>query len=161
MLKIIKSKKNKGSGLIEIVISAGIILLVLTGLYNVHVYFLKTTIRNIDALKATFLMEEGVEAVKTIRDSGWPKISSLSLNTNYHLVFVNSDWATTTTASLIDDHFDRVFSIDQVYRDVNGNIISNGGSADSGSRKLTVSVSWRNGEATTTKSVVTYITNII
>lgn len=151
---------KKGTSLVEVIIAAAVILLVLSGLYTTHIFFLKTILRNIDTVKANFLMEEGIEAVKTIRDSDWVKISSLIPGTNYRLTFNSSVWATTTSVALIENRFDRVFSVEEVYREVDGDITESGGTLDEGTMKLNVSVSWWNGVSTTTKSTETYISNL-
>ena len=72
----------------------------------------------------------------------------------------NNTWKATSTIYTIDSIFDRTFKLYSVNRDSNGRVVLNGGTLDSNTRELTVSVSWRLKGATTTKVLSTYITNI-
>ena len=122
-----------------------------------------------DSLKseqAAYLAEDGVEAVKTIRDISWTNISSLSTTTNYYLYLdlsssTNVLWRATTTATSSNPSFTRVLRLADVQRDVNGRIVSSGGTVDPKSKQVTVSLTWLAKSGTTTKSIVTYVTSAI
>jgi Tfp pilus assembly protein PilV len=157
--------KNKiyknGFGMIEVVIGSSIISLVMFSMASVVNISAKLSSENSNNNKAVFLIEEGVEAVKIMRDSSWQKISSLTPGTNYYLNFNGTTWATTTTNTFVDGVFERKFVLSSINRDATSqDIVTSGGSVDTETKKLTVSVSWRFRNATTTKSVSTYITNM-
>ena len=145
--------------MVEVLVGAGIILLALVGLIGVYTFYLQTTLSLQERIQAGALLEEGIEAVKFMRDNGWSSITALSASSTYYIVFTGTTWQASSATSSIDGTFYRSFVINQVYRDVNSQIASSG-TIDPNSRKLTVSVSWREGKATTTKSLSTYITNI-
>ncbi len=163
-------RKNlqKGSGLVEILVAIFIFSIILGALINASSAYFSGAGANLLSTKAAYLAEEGIEAVKTIRDSNWSNISTSTLedNTDYYLYFdtsssTNNIWKATTTASIIDNNFVRTFKVNSVNRDANGRIISSGGTIDAYTKKLTVSISWVSNNSTTTKSLSTYITNIL
>ncbi len=105
-------------------------------------------------------------AVKIIRDTGWGNITSFTDNTNYYLYFdtsssTNNIWKATSTISLVDSIFTRTFKSNSVYRDINGRIVQSGGTLDLHTKKITVSISWKLKNATTTKLLSTYIADIL
>lgn len=156
-----KIKRNTGLSLIEILIGSAIISVTLVSMVAAYAAVERYAFANMHALKATHLAEEGVEAIKFMRDSGWASnISSLSDNTAYHLYWDGSKWTSTTSEYYIDTKFDRVFTLSPVNRDGSYNVVSSGGSPDSNSRKATVTVSWRGYSATSTKVVEVYLFNI-
>lgn len=143
----------------EIVVSAAIITTVLIGLVAAFHGALKISAETGKKTQANFLAEEGMEAVRIMRDMDWNNIGNLSTTTQYRLAFVNSIWATSTAVALIDGVFDRTFAAGDVYRDGAGKIASSG-AYDSETKKVTVLVAWRKGNATTTVSIATYFARI-
>jgi len=111
------------------------------------------------SIQVAFLLEEGMETVKIIRDSSWNNINNLTTGNTYFLEFLNHDWIATSTNTYIDGKFERSFVIENVYRDINDDIIVSGGTLDINTKKTTVSVSWHNGKSTSTKSISAYLTN--
>ena len=169
-----KDKKTSsfcGLILIEVVISVSILLVVFLSLIAVYNYYIKVSINNIPLIKSSYLLEEDIEVVKILRDDSWTsKISPLTLETKYYIVYnVNAPTfdVTLTPQSLIDGVYQRTFTLSSVTRDSDSDIQSFGnasggasGTIDTNTKKLTVTVSWWNGSATTTKQLSTYITNI-
>lgn len=159
--KIFVNKKlSKGFGLIEIIIGSSILTI---SLISISTYFQKSLQLNQDSVKitqASFLLEEGLEIAKFFRDTSWLNISGLTPGTSYYLQFDGTKWATTSSNAFIDGSFERKLLIDNVFRDVNDDIVSSGGTNDPNTKKTTVSVSWFGRSGTTTKSISTYLTNI-
>ena len=99
-----KTKNNKGFGIAEIVVAVAIIALSIFGLLTVAGVSLKTLRANTSNIQAAFLIEEGVEAVKVLRDSGWDaNISPLNAGESYYLSFNSTTWEATTTNVFIDN----------------------------------------------------------
>jgi Tfp pilus assembly protein PilV len=161
-MKLKNSKK--GIGLVEILIAIFIFTVVLLSLITVSNLYLSGADANLSLVKSAYLAEEGVEAVKTIRDSGWANISALSTTTVYYFYFnpTSSIWQATTTKTYGSiDSFVRSFTLGSVNRTNDTyHRISASGVSDPNTKLLTVSVSWQNQGATTTKSISTYITNL-
>ncbi|MBI3633949.1 MAG: hypothetical protein HY226_06720 [Candidatus Vogelbacteria bacterium] len=156
---IVKSQK-KGAGIMEVIVGLAIVMLGVFVLLRTYNYYLKFGLLHKYDVQAALLAEEGIEAVKLLRDSGWTnKISTLNSGIVYRLAFVNSSWTSTTTVKYIDGVFDRTFVLSDVYRDSNDDV-ANSGTLDPGTRKLIVFVAYRSGLSTTTKSISAYITNL-
>lgn len=154
---------KKGFGLVEVVIAASIISLLIAALIGATNSFLKTSIKNTSTVKAGYLLEEGAEAMKVIRDRGYTTyITTLSNNTPYYLYWNGTIWTATTSPSAIDAMFYRTITLGAVYRNGSSDI-SNSGSLDTGTRIATVTVSWidNTSQATTSKTLVTYIANLL
>lgn len=160
------SKKNlngslsKGFGLIEIIIGSAILTV---SLVATSTYFQKTLQLNQDSgktVQSSFLLEEGIEAVKFFRDTNWTNISGLAAGTSYFLQFDGTKWATTSSNIFVDSVFERKFILNNVSRNANDDIVSSGGTNDPDTKKVTVLVSWLGRNGTTTKTISTYITNI-
>ena len=112
-----------------------------------------------NVVQASFLLEEGVEAVRILRDSSWSNINNLTKGVPYYLEFSGSKWGTTTTSTYIDGKFERSFVVDSVRRDINDDI-SSSGITDQNSNKVSVFVSCFGTNGTTTQEIIFYITNI-
>lgn len=155
----INSSKS-GFGLVEIIIGLAIILISLFSLMAVLEISFQLINKSSNNIKASFLLEEGIEAVKILRDSGWTaNIVSLDVGTVYYLNFSGSTWQSTAENTYIDGVFERSFMFEDVFRDANDDIAA-GGVLDPDTKKVSVSVSWREKSSTTTQSVIIYLTNL-
>lgn len=161
-----KKKLIAGSGLVEILVAVFIFTIVLGSLITASNMYLAGAAENLKSIKGVYLAEEGVEAIKIIRDIGWDNVSILSNDVDYYLYFdtsssTNNFWGATSTPSYIDSVFNRTFKFDAVYRDSNGRITTEGGILDLYTKKVTVSVSWPSKSTITTKILSTYIADIL
>ena len=147
--------------MLEVVIGAAIMSASLLSLMSVFNMSLRFAEQSIKKTQASFLLEEGMEVVRILRDSGWhDNIESLDTGTPYYLDFSEDKWIAASTADYIDGVFDRVFILNDVYRDSNYDIVDLGGDLDTDTRKITVAISWFDGKGTTKESIHSYITNI-
>jgi len=149
---------SRGVSLIEIIVGVSIISISLIGLISAYNTFLGVTFKNTKKIQAAYLLEEGVEAIRSMRDESWENISGLSTGIDYGLSFNGVVWATSTLAS-VDEVFYRKFEVFNVYRDVNDDIATSG-TLDPGAKFFTVNVEWVQGAATTTKSISFYLADI-
>jgi Tfp pilus assembly protein PilV len=155
----LKKKYNEGISLVEVVISAAILLVFLTAITNVYLTFIKTATDGTEEIKSYYLAEEGIEAVKTLRDGSWASnIETLSTTTDYYLEWSGTAWLSTETEQVVDGFY-RTFTVTDAFRDGNDDLAVSG-TFDPDTRKLQVDVSWSKDNATTTESIETYITNI-
>lgn len=109
--------------------------------------------------QASFLLEEGAEAVRVLRDNAWTNISSLTPNTNYYPTFSGGTWTLSLTPNTVGI-FTRTATIATVNRDNTTKDISGTGTNDPGTKLVTVTVSWVEGGTTVTKTLQFYIMNI-
>jgi prepilin-type N-terminal cleavage/methylation domain-containing protein len=153
---------KKGFTLVEVLVSISIFTVVLGSLIVASNMYLSGAG---DALKNTegaYCAQEEIEAVKIMRDTNWNSIST-STTAQKYLVWgtASSTWMATTTATTTCSTFTRTFSIATTSRDSNGRLTTSGGTRDDNTLKVTVTVSWKTKTSTTTKTLSTYITNII
>lgn len=155
------SKKN-GLTVIEVVVASAVFAAAVVGIAGAYNYFSRVAYRNTASVQAAFLAEEGIEAVRILRDYSWTSnIANLSNGTTYRLTWNGTRWGTTTAVSLIDNQFDRTVVLSAVNRDGSFDVVTSGGTLDTGTRKVTVNVAWSlPGVGTSTKTVEAYVSNI-
>lgn len=147
--------------MVEVMIASAIILAAVLALLGVHSLYLQTALANSDTAKAAYLAEEGIEAMRYLRDDSWSaKIAPLSPSTNYAVVLSGGVWQTDTSSFYVG-HFERVITVAPVARDeATGDIVSSGGADDPDTRLVVSTVSWPSRGATSTRSIATYLTNL-
>ena len=148
-----------GFGVVEIVIGSALISIALIGLIAVFQSSLVASREAGRKITATFLAEEGMEAVRLMRDRSWTNISGLSTTTTYYLTFTGGTWATTTVSVSTFGTYYRTIRVSDVSRDVSDDIAGSG-TWDSGTKKITADVSWQKRGATTTISLSSYLADI-
>lgn len=151
---------KKGVGLVEMIVGLSVfVIIVLSFIISLN-YFIKNSILGTKTVQSYFLTEEGLEAIKSMRNNSWAtNINQLVSGQEYYFYFNGSKWESTTTPIKIDDFFTRKFNLENIYRDTNGDI-SSSGVLDAGSKKVNVSVSYSIKENVITKNLSTVITNI-
>ena len=162
MFSLKKNLLKKGLSLVEVLVASTLIIVFFMALVGIYNTYLKISKTNIYSIKAGYLAEEGIESIKSLRDISWNNnIAPLSTNSNLYLTFSGGRWVSTSTNTFIDGMFERKINITEVNRDPsNGDIVTSGGSLDSGTRLVTVTVSWPYKNATSTRVMATYITNL-
>ena len=155
---------NKGFGLVEVVIASAIISVSIFSLSAVSVIGNRLQSQSLEKTRANFLSEEGLEAMRFLRDKSWnTNLANLSIGTNYYISFASStsQWSIgSTTPPYIDSFFDRKIMVENVFRDSNDNIVLSGGTQDPDTKKVTVAVLWQDRNATTSINLSTYLSDI-
>jgi len=170
IIKKIKEKYRTGFTLVEIVVGVGMLTMFLGANFLYFRKVLDVSQQTTRHIQSGFLLEEGVEAVKLLRDKGWgANIATLTNGTKYYFTWdsINREWDVTTTPQLVENLFTRYFILAAVYRNVGtDNIVPASVGApdvlDTGTKKVVVTVVWplRSSTVTSTSSVETYISNI-
>lgn len=154
------NNKQYGTVLVEVIVAVSIISIIFIELFGVATRTLSFSYQSLKTSEASFLLEEGAEAVKTIRDDNWTTLSASLLETPYYLSFSSGIWSLTSTETQIGE-YTRTVTLHSVYRDTNDDIISSGdGTLDPDIIRIAVSVIWPNGNQTSTKTLSFYIANI-
>lgn len=109
--------------------------------------------------QASFLLEEGAEAVRILRDNAWSNLSSLVVGTNYYPTFSGGTWTLSATANTVGI-FTRKVTMANVNRDNATKDIAGAGTNDPGTKLITVTVSWPEGGVTINKTLQFYIVDI-
>ena len=153
---MLNNKFTSGFGLIEVVVVTAIASAVLAAFLQVGILSIRLLRAERERLEATMIAQEGMEAVRSIRDESWTNnITPLVNGTIYYPSIINSKWTLSTSGSgLVNNIYTRQVVFDQVSRDSNDNIASSG-TADTGTRKVTVTVLWGNLQT----QIVSYIAN--
>lgn len=153
-------KIKKGFSLVEIVVMVSVVFVFMFIVWQIYVLYIKIASSNPDNFQASFIAEEGIEAVKFMRDDSWTdNIAPLVSGTAYTLVFDGSSWMVTTDVIFVSNKFDRRIYFEDVSRNFMGNIDSLG-DPDQNTKKVVVEVSWQKDFSTTTRTITTYVSNI-
>lgn len=145
--------------MVEAVVVISVIAIFVLLSLSVNAFYAEISKRNKHYIQASFLAEEGIEALKYMRDDSWTtNIDPLIPNTDYYLIF-NSGWVATTVAQNTNGYY-RSFRVYDVLRDVNGNIVETGGGLDAGTKFLQMKVEWLSKSGTSTREVSAYIADI-
>jgi type II secretory pathway pseudopilin PulG len=151
-----------GFTLVEVVVAAAMITVSFVAIAMYYKKVLDVSEDTTRHIQSGFLLEEGLEAVKLLRDEGWnANIGSLSTTTNYYLTWSGTFWRTTTVPIKVENIFTRTIKFSDVRRDGVDSIAA-AGTLDSGTKKVTVAVTWlvRGGSGMATDTAETYVTNL-
>ncbi len=154
-------KNKKGFALVELMVACSIIVVATFALVSAGQKGIVLSERALRQTQASYLLEEGAEVMKIIRDGGWSSVSSLSSGTTYYLSYDNSTntWSISTTANTIDSFFTRSIVLSDVKRDSNDDIASSG-TTDSHIKKVTVTVTWNASTGSVSKDLSFYLVDI-
>ncbi len=149
-----------GFSLVELIIGLAIVTIVFIAVFTAYSRFLAIELEVPHQIKGSFLLEEGLETMRFMRDGGWDaNIATLSTTSVYQLYWTGTTWQATTTPQVIDGLFYRTLSISDVRRDGNDDIASVG-TYDPNTKRIDVSVAWLARTGTTTKTASTYLTDL-
>ncbi|MEK7607762.1 MAG: hypothetical protein AAB484_02485 [Patescibacteria group bacterium] len=151
---------KKGSTLIEIVVVTAILALVSLAFLGTFTALSQFHYKDMLIIKGELLAEEGIEALRFVKESGWNNLSSIPSGSKRYLSLAPSAWSITTNPEVVDGEFFRYFRVYEVLRDASDDIVSSSGTIDPDTLLLDVSVDWNWRGSTTTANYKSYITNI-
>lgn len=152
-----KNKKYIESGLsiIEILVVIAILATTLTALLGLASFSLGVQGLVRQTTQAKDFAQEAMEAVRSIRDNReWSQIT----NGSHGLINTAGYWSFSGTENIING-FTRTISITDGQRDASDNIVESGGTADSDTKKIIVTVSWGERGRSHNIELITYLTN--
>ncbi len=149
-------KSTSGFGLIELVVVAAIASATLAGFLQAAILSLRLLHAEQESLQATMLAQEGMEAVRSVRDESWTNnIVPLVNGALYYPVVLNNKWTlSANNPGLFNGLYTRQVVFQQVFRNATDDIAASG-TLDTGTRKITMTVSWGSKQV----QLVSYITN--
>lgn len=147
--------KQKGMSLIEIVFAIMIFAIFSICIFYVSLDNLRKN-SNIEMdSSALMYAQEGIEAVRNVRNKNYLLLE----NGSYGLKQTEEGWELTEEEENIDGFYSRIITIEDIYRDDNGNI-SDSGEIDPDTKKITSEVSWHpNQILPKSKILTTYLSN--
>jgi Tfp pilus assembly protein PilV len=155
-----KIKKNDGFMIVEILVAITIITVAVLAAMEVTQKAIFVSRQSLHASEAGFLLEEGAEATRIARDNAWVGISALTVGTDYYPTFSGGTWTLSPNTSQVGI-FTRTVRVTNVNRDATtADIVSNGGVLDTGTKLITVTVSWLEEGQTLSKTLSLYLMNI-
>lgn len=136
--------------------------IILVGMTQVITTAVENTERERRTIEALNFAEEGIEALRAMRNESWSaNIQPLANGVDYYLAVSGSSWsATGANPGLLFGRYERKLRFSQVFRDGNDNI-SSSGTLDPNTRRVALTVGWRERGATTTIILDTYLTNFL
>ena len=145
-----------GFGVIEIIVVVAMIITALFGFLQTEIVALRLLHTEQENLEASVLAEEGLEAVRSVRDESWTNnITPLANDTLYYPVIQNGKWKLDASAhGNTNNKYVRTITFKKVYRDSNDDIASSG-TEDTKTRKIISKITW----GTKTVQLSTYITD--
>lgn len=150
---------NNGFGLIEIVVTLGLIGTLFVASFPLLAMTLQQIRRAENESRATFLGQDAIEAAKNLRDQSWGSIEALDASELYHPTIQNGEWAFVLGTEALELIFTRSTQFFVVERDEDGTIVESGGTIDPNTRKVESKVTWtEQGSARETK-LITYLSN--
>ena len=140
MRKAWSATNQRGFSLVEVILSSAVFVLLVTALVGAYLYGQESTTLAGNRARATMLAEEGLEAVRNIRDQNFSNLT----NGTYGLATTGNQWSLSGTSDVID-----IFT-----RQV---VIS---SVDAKRKSVTVNITWQqNPQRTGSLSLATRFAN--
>ncbi|MEI7809931.1 MAG: hypothetical protein WCI41_00015 [bacterium] len=157
--KVKLNKKSYGFMMVEILVAASIMTVIILAVMSVAQKTISVSRVSVESTQASFLLEEGAEVARTIRDNGWSNVLALNTSTTYYPTFTGGVWTLSSTPNTIGI-FTRTVNISNVNRDNTTADISVTGTNDTGTKLITVTVTWVDGGQTITRTLPFYISDI-
>src|SRR3990167_65793 len=134
-----KFKIYSGQSLVELLVAVGLTSLMLPALITGIITSREGKPQRAARIRAISLLRETQEAVRSIRNRDW---SNIAVNGIYHPVISGNQWAS-ASGSLTVNGFTRSYTVTNVNREVNGNIVQAPlGTVDQSTKKIDFTVSW-------------------
>ncbi len=155
-----KHKTQNGFGLIEIVITATIIVISFTAFLSFILFSRSATLKAQRNTEAVAVGEEAMEVVRKLKDDNWTtNIAGLTAGTTYYPKLTGTTWSLTTTNSNSSSYYTPTIVFSNIGRDGSFNILSSGGTNDPNTKKVVATVSWTDSGLKSVK-LTSYIANI-
>lgn len=162
------NKKNRGVLLVEVLVAASIITISVLAATAVAQKSISMTQRTLHTAQAAFLIEEGAELTRVVRDQGWANFSSITKGNLYHPVDTGGgQWRFAGDAETIDRFTRSVAFYSACRNNSTGDLIDAGkvtscsvGVEDLRTLLVDVAVSWSEAGENVTKNIMFYIADI-
>ncbi len=146
--------------MIEILVAVSIIAVFVLAAMNVAQKSIVVARQSLHTSQAKFLLEEGAEAARIVRDNAWANISALVVGTNYYPTYTGGTWTLSATSNTVGVFTRKVVLANVNRDDTSKDIVASGGTLDDGIKLVTVTVSWLEGSTTVSKTLQFYLADI-
>jgi Tfp pilus assembly protein PilV len=152
-----KIKNKKAFSVIEIMLASALFLVMAISISSLLAQTYSSSRLGNEQSIATQYAAEGLDAVRSIKNQSF---SSLINTTGSGVAVSGGVWTFSGTSTVLDGEYVRTIAITDVYRDVNGNIVSSGGTLDSSTKKASSTVVWSTTPSRQNSvTLTTYLTN--
>jgi Tfp pilus assembly protein PilV len=155
-------KFKLGFGLIETIVAVGIFAIVAsTGVIVVLQSFSAHRLSE-EETQATLIAQEGIEAIRSIRNQGWSDpFLTTDCSSGCGVETSTGSWSFVGSSNTLGK-FIRVVTVTSAQRDGNGNLVESGGTVDPDAYFITSEVDWNFTPTRQNQvSVSTYLTNFV
>lgn len=155
-------QKENGIGIVEAIVVISTMSVAFAALLSVSIFFIRGGLYSAEETQAVYLLEEGIEAARFMRDGGFSlHISPLVGAGATYLVPTTTTWVATSTPVVLFEKFSRTLEFTEVYRrSSDGTIVPVSSpdpkTLDTGTVRLEGEVAWSKGSIRAT----TYITDL-
>jgi Tfp pilus assembly protein PilV len=154
-IKTLTKTAKSGQSILEIIIAVAIFTLSMSSVVVLYLGVFKTNLKNNERLRADLYLQEGLEAMRSIRDYNY---SQLVNTTTGGLSRTSGYWLLTGSPETLGQ-FTRTIRVEDVQRNSSCNIVASGGTVDSNSKKVTVTITWDYDGVPGTTSAIEYLNN--
>lgn len=162
-MKPVSQKFNSGFTLIEILIAISALGIIVVSIAQMSQLFLHSARLSSSRVEAAFLLQEGAEALRHLRDTSWHDfIDTITTGTPNYILFTSGTYETTTTEPmLLGGRFARSITLYDVFRDATTqDIVETGGVLSTSTKRVEIIAAWRQGQTTTTETVELFLSDI-
>lgn len=147
--------------MVELIVISAVLMIIVIAASYVAKKSIEVSNRTLNTMQASFLLEEGVEVMRILRDSNFGAVDpAIEGSSNQYLVLTSNTWSL-VDAPQTNGIFTRIINIYPVYRDsTTADIVTSGGSLDAGTSKITITVSWPESTGTLSKSLTFYLSDL-
>lgn len=148
---------HKGFSVIEIILAVAIFVILSSGVMTVILQGLDSNRLGEEQTIANQYASLGMEAVRSIKNQNF---AGLVNSAGTGIASISGVWAFSGASNTLASKYTRVLKVEDVNRDVSGNIVSGSGTLDAYTKKISSTVSW-NFTPTRANSVVltSYLTD--
>lgn len=142
-----KNKFQAGQSLVELLVVIGLSAIILPALFAGLMASREGKAQQGQRAQAITVLNQTIEAVRSVREKGWSYIAAIPLNNPYHPVISNPTWSLVSGESPEIDGFKTKVEINSVNRgdcpgaDC-GKIVTTAGTLDPSTKKVVVTISW-------------------
>jgi prepilin-type N-terminal cleavage/methylation domain-containing protein len=154
------SQKNRGFGLIEVIVSLSIAAVLAISFFTLLIYSKSLSRHNLDVLKAELYLTEVAEQVRDIEHTSWSTLNTNSCESPAvcHIEESSGFWDILSGEEQIDSSFKRKIYIEEVYRDqLSYTIVDSGGALDVSTKKVVIEVAWTNVKGLHVRDLEIYV----
>lgn len=150
-----QSLNKKGFALVEMLLAMLVLSLFVGGIFTLSLSTNENDSRIESDSKALLYAQEGIEAVRNMRDRNFLNIT----DGDHGLSLTNNVWGFIAAPEVIDSLYERTVTISSVYRNESGDVVENG-TLDADTKKVVSTVAWDfKGIFPRTVSLSTYVSN--